>query len=67
MQRDQLTRLTKLDLVESILAAPGTSNEHLLVITNKLHFLVTEVAELRKAVTASESGVNNKVDQLQVQ
>ena len=67
MQRNQLSRLTKEDLIEGILSAPGTSDEHLAELTNKLHTLVSEVAELRKAVTASESGVNNKVDELQVQ
>lgn len=47
MQRNQLSRLTKEDLIEGILSAPGTSDEHLVELTNKLHTLVGEVAELR--------------------
>ena len=67
MQRSQLSRLTKEDFIDSILTAPETRDEQLLELTNKLHTLVNEVADLKKAVTASSTGVNNKIDHLQDQ
>ncbi|MPC45983.1 hypothetical protein E2C01_039689 [Portunus trituberculatus] len=67
MQRNQLTRMTKEDFIESILAAPTANDRQLLEVTNKLHTLVTEVAELRKAVVAPDSGINKKISELQTQ
>lgn len=67
MQRNQLTRLTKEDLIESILAAPEANDGQLLELTNKLHALVAEVAELRKAVVAPDGGINKRFVELQTQ
>ena len=67
MQRSQLSRLTKEELMDSILSAPEARDEQLLELTNKLHTLVNEVADLKKAVTASSTGVNIKIDHLQDQ
>ncbi len=67
MQRNQLTRMTKEDLIESILAAPVGNDEQLLEVTNKLHTLVTEFAELRKAVISPDSGINKKINELETQ
>ena len=64
IQRSQLSRLTKEDLIDSILTAPEARDEQM---TNKFHTLVNEVADLKKAVTASSTGVNNKIDHLQDQ
>ena len=67
MQRNQLTRLTKDDLIESILAAPEGDDGQLLELTNNLHALVAEVAELRKAVVAPDSNINKRLNELQIQ
>lgn len=67
MQRNQLTRLTKEDLIECILAAPEPNDGQLQELTDKLHALVTEVAELRRAVTAPDSSVNKRFGELQAQ
>lgn len=67
MQRSHLTRLTKEELTDSILTAPEARHEQLLEVTNKLHTHVNEVADLKKAITASSTGVNNKIDHLQDQ
>lgn len=67
MQRNQLSRMTKEDLIESILTAPAANDGQLLEVTNKLHTLVTEVAELRKAVVAPDSGINKRINELQTQ
>lgn len=66
LQRTQLSRLTKEDLIDSILAAPepGDGQGQLLQLVNNL---VSEVAELRKAITAPDSSINKKIDQLQTQ
>lgn len=53
--------------MDSILSAPEARDEQLLELTNKLHTLVNEVTDLKKAVTASNTGVNKKVDHLQDQ
>ena len=67
MQRNQLSRLNKDELIDSILAAPDPNDGQLLEVTNKLHALVVEVTELRRAVTAPDSNINKRFDQLQAQ
>lgn len=67
MQRNQLSRLTKEDLIDSILAAPAADDGQLVELTNKLLNLTTEVAELRRAVTQSDRGINKKFEELQGQ
>lgn len=67
MQRNQLTRLTKEDLIESIMAPPEPSEGLLQALTSKLNDLVKEVGDLRSAVTAPDSGINKRFDDLQSQ
>ena len=66
MQRNQLVRLTKEELVDSILAAPklGNGQTQLLELVSNL---VGEVAELKKSITAPDSSINKKIDELKTQ
>lgn len=65
MQRNQLTRLTKEDLIECILAAPKPNDGQLQELTVKLHALVTEVTELRRTISAPDSTINKRFEELQ--
>lgn len=67
MQRTQLGRLTKEDLIDSIMATPQSSEGGMEEVTNRLGVLITEVTELRKAITARDSEINKKFDQMQQQ
>lgn len=64
MQRNQLSRMTKEDLIESILSAPEPGDGQLLELINTL---VNEMAELRRSVTAPDSNINKRFVELQTQ
>lgn len=66
MQRAQLVRLTKEDLVDSIMAT-STGNEGLQDVNNKLEALTNEITELKQAITSPDSLISKKMDQLQEQ
>ncbi|MPC91606.1 hypothetical protein E2C01_086652 [Portunus trituberculatus] len=67
MQRSQLSPLTKEDLIESLLTAPEAREEQIIELTNKLQILVNEVADLKRVVTISNTGVDTKVEHMQDQ
>lgn len=59
--------MTKEDLIESIMAPPEPSEGLLQALTSKLNDLVKEVGDLKSAVTAPDSGINKRFDDLQSQ
>lgn len=67
MQRNQLTRLTKKELIESIMAPPEPSEGLMLKLTSKLNDLVKEMGVLSSVVTAPDSSINKRFDDLQSQ
>lgn len=67
IQRSQLSRLTKEDLIESILAIRYTNEAAVKELTGKFQNLVKEVVELKVAVTSPDSNINKKMDELQGQ
>lgn len=67
LQRGQLTRLTKEDLIDSILAIPDTNEEPLRTLTTKVEELMKEVVEIKRAMTAPDSLINQKIGSLQDQ
>lgn len=67
MNRGQLGRVTKEDLIDSILAINERDDNLILTLTEKLDALVTEVAGLKTAVTSPESVINKKLENLQKQ
>ena len=67
MNRGQLGRVTKEDLIESILAIPERDDNLILTLMEKLDALVTEVAGLKTAVTSPGSVINKKLENLQEQ
>ncbi|KAK4306527.1 hypothetical protein Pmani_021670 [Petrolisthes manimaculis] len=60
MQRNQLSRLTKEDLIESIMAPPEPGEGLLQALTTKLNDLVKEVVDLKTAVIAPDGGINKR-------
>ena len=67
LQRGQLTRLSKEDLIDSILAIPDTNEEPLRTLTTKFEELMKEVVEIKRAMTAPDSLINQKIGSLQDQ
>lgn len=67
MQRNQLSRITKEELIESILASPGQDDGQLGTLTETLLTIVSEVADIKKVITAPDSVINKKLADLQVQ
>ena len=67
LQRAQLGRLTKDELIDSILAPPERNEEVLLELTEKINALVGEVTELKNAINAPDSVINKKFATLQAQ
>lgn len=67
MQRTQLGRLTKDDLIDSIMATPLAREGGMEEVTSRLGVLISEVTELRKVITARDSEVDKKFDQMQQQ
>ena len=68
MQRNQLTRINKEDLIEAILSAPErSSDDSLKAVTEQLNTLVQGISDLKKAITSQDSAVNKKVNDLQMQ
>lgn len=67
MNRGQLGRMTKDDLIESIMSIQGQDDTLVLTLTGKLDALVAEFASLKTAVTSPESVINKKLENLQAQ
>ena len=69
MQRDQLSRLTKNELIESILAPreEGEERTNMNELTEKVNMLVLEKTQLKNAITSPDSIVNKKISALQEQ
>lgn len=67
MNRGQLGRVTKEDLIDSILAINERDDNLILTLTEKLDALVAEVAGLKTAVTSPESVINKRLENLQKQ
>lgn len=67
MQRNQLTRLTKDELIDGILAEPERSNEVAQGLTVQLTALTNEITELKRLVSSPDSVVNQKFAVLQSQ
>ena len=67
LQRNQLTRLTKEELIESILTQPEPNEGLVRDLTEKVNELVSEIAELKQAITAPDSFINKRYDELQRQ
>ena len=66
LQRNQLTRLTKEELIESILTVPEPNEGLVRNLTEKVNELVSEIADLKQAITAPDSFINNRYDELNV-
>lgn len=62
LQKNQLSRMSKDDLIESIL----TSREED-VVTEKLNDVIKELADLKQALTSPESAINVKIKEMQHQ
>lgn len=67
LNRGQLVRMTKDDLIESIMSIQGQDETLLLTLTGKLDTLTSEIASLKVAVTSPESVINKKLENLQAQ
>ena len=67
MQRSQLVRINKENLIESILAAPDPSETLVKDLMERLNALATEVKELRKEVAAPDSYIHRRYDELKAQ
>lgn len=67
LQRAQLGRLTKEDLIESILAPPERNDNVLLELTEKINTLVSEVTELKNVINSPDSVINKRFATLQTQ
>lgn len=68
MQRNQLSRINKEDLIDAILSSaeqPGDGG--LQVVTAQLNMLVQEVTNLKNVITSQDSAVNKKLNDLQSQ
>lgn len=67
MHRNQLSRITKDELIEILLAAQGQDGNSTQAILTRLTELVAEVATLKQALMSPDSAINKKVDALQEQ
>ena len=67
MQRNQLNRINKDDLIESILPTSDANEDLVQVLMVRLNELASDVKELTKAVTAPDSCINKKFEELQTQ
>ena len=50
MQRNQLSRVSKEDLIESILSSADESSDQLRTLNESLQLLVSEVSQLKNAI-----------------
>ena len=64
MQRSQLTRIYKEDLIESILATPEVNEGFVQCVMERLNELASDVMELTKAVTAPDIYINKRFNEL---
>lgn len=67
LQHNQLSRMTKDELIESILAPPGQDEERMRQLTEKVSVLVNEVTELKNAMMSPDSIMNKRISALQEQ
>ncbi len=68
LQRNQLLRVNKDDLIDSILASSDDDENSLLrALSEKVETLVAEVSELKNAVTSPSSMINSKFKDMQAQ
>lgn len=67
MQRSQLTRINKDELVDILLATQRHDDNSTQAILARLTELVAEVATLKQAVMSPDSAINKKVEELQQQ
>ena len=67
MQRNQLSRINKEELVDILLAAQPQDGNSTQAILARLTELVAEVATLKQAVMSPDSAINKKVNDLQQQ
>lgn len=68
MHRNQLSRVTKEELIDVILSSSDqTSEVALQALTQQVTTLVQEVTELKKALTSQDNAVNQKINDLQSQ
>lgn len=65
MQRGQLARINKEELIDTILAAQAEGTPALRALDEKLSAVMAEVAELRTALTSPESFFTKKFTELQ--
>lgn len=65
MQRTQLARINKEDLIDSIMGAQGEDEAPMLKSPEeKLNTVMTKMAELRRILTSPESFLSKKFDEL---
>lgn len=67
LQRNQLTRLTKEELIDSILTAPVQDEVPMQQLADKVNLLVNEINELKNVITSPDSVINVKISALQAQ
>ena len=67
MQKTQLSRLTKEDLIESILSAPESNEGVLKTLMEKFQDVVEQVGELKQIITSPDSSINKRISDLQDQ
>ena len=67
LQRNQLARMNKEELIDAILAPVPPDDRNLLAVTAQLALLVREFADLKKSLTSQNSEVNKKLMDLQSQ
>lgn len=65
MQKSQLTKINKEDLIDSILAAQKDEPPALKIIEEKLSVVMTEMAELKRVITSPEGFIAKKITELQ--
>ena len=67
LQRNQLLRWTKEDLIEIILTSPEQSNEQLSTLTTTLNEVISKVTDLKRIINSPDSAINKKFLDLQSQ
>lgn len=65
MQRNQLSRINKKELIDTILAVQGDTIPGLTDVNEKQSAVMIEVAELKTAITSPDSFVTKKFEEIQ--
>lgn len=65
MQRNQLTRINKDELVDILLAAERHEGNSAQIVLARLKELVAEMATLKQALISPNNSINMKVEKLQ--